>query len=284
MSHVHVHVNLVTLYHTTELRQNWLRWCLGAVRHQANTWANVDLSSVGFSDIHWSDIQLHRWILQLSITHISQRVCFSYLKFRLNTPGTNELSTQVIGRSQYRSAFLRQCHKKIITSTTKNENNVFGLQYQWRALIHQHCSCRKLKRGAHPISTGEYGNMGKDQNQAHIKALGRCIILGCTMSSFNWFTNKCWVEKQDWRKYRLEPYAITCIQKGDYTSASSPISTWWYQLSKTGSALLCNNYPRGNHGYNKTSSRKVWTHWPLEDTVLVLEWQLKNRNATLLSR
>ena len=69
-------------------------------------------------------------------------------------------------------------------------------------------------------------NMGKDHNQAHIKALGRCIILGCTMSSFNWFTNKCWVEKQDWRKYRLEPYAITCIQKGDYTSASSPISTW----------------------------------------------------------
>ena len=148
-------INLVTLYHTTELRQNWPRWCLGAVRHQANTWANVDLSSVGFSDIHWSDIQLHRSILQLSITHISQRVCFSYLKFHLNTPGTNELCTQVIGRSQYRSAFLRQCHKKIITSTTKNENNVFGLQYQWRALIHQHCSCRKLKRGAHPISTGE---------------------------------------------------------------------------------------------------------------------------------
>ena len=49
---IYIHCGLVTPYVNTDLGQHWLRQWLGAVRHQAITWTNVDFSSVRSSDNH----------------------------------------------------------------------------------------------------------------------------------------------------------------------------------------------------------------------------------------
>ena len=46
------HCSLMIPYGYIDLGQHWLRQWLGAWWHQANTWTNVDFSSVGFSGIH----------------------------------------------------------------------------------------------------------------------------------------------------------------------------------------------------------------------------------------
>ena len=46
------HCGLVTPYGTINVGQHWLSWWLIAWQHQAITWTNVDLSSVGSSGIH----------------------------------------------------------------------------------------------------------------------------------------------------------------------------------------------------------------------------------------
>ena len=58
-----------------------------AWRHQAITWTNVDLSSVGSSDIHLRASSQE--IPQPSMTEIIWKI--KYLKFHLNFPGANEL-------------------------------------------------------------------------------------------------------------------------------------------------------------------------------------------------
>ena len=42
----------MTLYGDIDLDRHWLRYWLGAVRHQAITWTNVDLSPKVFCGIH----------------------------------------------------------------------------------------------------------------------------------------------------------------------------------------------------------------------------------------
>ena len=46
------HCDLVTQWGDIDLCQNWLRQWLGAWRHQAMAWTNVDLSSNLYSGIH----------------------------------------------------------------------------------------------------------------------------------------------------------------------------------------------------------------------------------------
>ena len=59
-------------YGDIDLGQQWLRWWLGAWRHQAITWTNVDLSSQLFSSIPlWM-------ILQEKLMNL---ICYMYSKF-----------------------------------------------------------------------------------------------------------------------------------------------------------------------------------------------------------
>ena len=82
------HCDLVMPYGDIDLGQHWLRWWLGPVRHQSITWTNVDLSSVRFSGIHLRAIsqKIHQPLISELVWKLT------YLKFRSNLPGTNELS------------------------------------------------------------------------------------------------------------------------------------------------------------------------------------------------
>ena len=68
---------LMTTCGAKELGQDWSRWWLVAWRHQANTWTNVDLSLVRFSDIHRRTISQE--IPQPSNAEINMKI--TYLKF-----------------------------------------------------------------------------------------------------------------------------------------------------------------------------------------------------------
>ena len=67
-----------------DLGQHWLRWWLGAWRHQAINWTSIDLSSVESSDIYLSNFT------KSSITEINLKI--SSLKFHSNLLGANELT------------------------------------------------------------------------------------------------------------------------------------------------------------------------------------------------
>ena len=82
------HSGLVTPYGDRDLGQHWLRYWLVAWRHQAITWANVDLSSVRASGIHLSANSQE--IPQPPITEISLKII--YVKFQANLPGANGLT------------------------------------------------------------------------------------------------------------------------------------------------------------------------------------------------
>ena len=85
------HCGLVTPYGDTDLGQLWLRYWLVAWWHQAITWTNVDLSSLGSSDFHLRATlpEIH----QPSVTKFSEII--THLKFCSNLPGANELNNQV---------------------------------------------------------------------------------------------------------------------------------------------------------------------------------------------
>ena len=72
------HYGLVMPYSNIDLGQHWLGQWLAAWRHQAITWANVDLPSVRASDIHLRAIL--QKIHQPPIIEISLKT--NYLKFR----------------------------------------------------------------------------------------------------------------------------------------------------------------------------------------------------------
>ena len=86
------HCGLVTPYGGRDLGQHWLRQWLVAWRHQANTWTNVDWSSVKSSDIHIRAIS--QAMPQPSITKICLKITYS--KFHLNFPGANKLNLCLI--------------------------------------------------------------------------------------------------------------------------------------------------------------------------------------------
>ena len=92
------HCGLVTPYGDRDLGQPWLRKWLGAWRHQAITWTNVDLSSARSSDIHLR-ASSQEIITQPSITEIIWKI--KYLKFHSNSPGANELITHLVLRTEY---------------------------------------------------------------------------------------------------------------------------------------------------------------------------------------
>ena len=71
------HWGLVMPYGAIDLGQHWPMWWLGAWRHQAITWTNVDLSLVRSSDKHMRAISQD--ILQPWITKITTKI--TYLKF-----------------------------------------------------------------------------------------------------------------------------------------------------------------------------------------------------------
>ena len=74
-------------YGDRDLGQHWLRSWLGAVRHQAITWTNVDLSSERSSDIHLRTISEAKSMP--TITEVSLQIIFT--KFHWNLPGAYEL-------------------------------------------------------------------------------------------------------------------------------------------------------------------------------------------------
>ena len=76
----------MTPYGDRDLGQHWPREWLGAWRHQAITWTNIDWSSVKYSDI---DI-ISKEMPQPSITKI--RLKMTYLKFHSNFQGANPLN------------------------------------------------------------------------------------------------------------------------------------------------------------------------------------------------
>ena len=78
----------MTPYGCRDLGQHWFRYWLVAVRQQAITWTNVDLSLVRSSGIHLSAILQE--ILQLSVTEISLKSTYLNIFFS-NLPGANEL-------------------------------------------------------------------------------------------------------------------------------------------------------------------------------------------------
>ena len=85
------HCGLVVPYGNIDIGQNWLIYWLVALRHQANTWTNVDWSSVKSSDIHIRAIS--QGMPQPLITKICLKI--TCLKFQSNFPGANELTTLI---------------------------------------------------------------------------------------------------------------------------------------------------------------------------------------------
>ena len=83
------HCGLVTPWGDINLGQHWLRWWLGAWRHQAITWTNADLSWGKSTNIHLQAFS-HE-IPQPPIIKISLKIM--YLKFYSNLPGGSELIT-----------------------------------------------------------------------------------------------------------------------------------------------------------------------------------------------
>ena len=82
------HCGLVTPYGDTELGQHWLRQWLGAWRHQAITWTNVDLSWVRCNGIHLRALSLDD--VKIPINKI--RLKIAVLKWHPGLPGANELT------------------------------------------------------------------------------------------------------------------------------------------------------------------------------------------------
>ena len=70
---------------------------IGAVRQQAITWTNVDLSSVRPSDIHQRAFSQE--LPQPSISKISSKI--TYPKFHSNLPGSNELRVKLVWHDGY---------------------------------------------------------------------------------------------------------------------------------------------------------------------------------------
>ena len=71
-----IQCGLVAPYGVIDLGQHWLRVCFATWRHQAITWINVDLPSIGSSDIHLMAIsqditQSENTKFCLKITHIN---------------------------------------------------------------------------------------------------------------------------------------------------------------------------------------------------------------------
>ena len=64
------------------ISKHWFKYWLAAWRHQAITWSNVDLSSVGSCAIHPMAIALEMTAAHLKFTH---------LKLKAHPPGNNEL-------------------------------------------------------------------------------------------------------------------------------------------------------------------------------------------------
>ena len=65
------HCGLVALYSDINLGQHyWLREWLGAIRHHAITWTNVDISSVGSCTIHLKGIVPERVRKLITTTHL----------------------------------------------------------------------------------------------------------------------------------------------------------------------------------------------------------------------
>ena len=68
----------VTPYGDIGLGEHWLRWWLAAWRHQAITWTNVDLSSLGICGTQMRFILIHQfvkwvWRIPCEITSTSPR-------------------------------------------------------------------------------------------------------------------------------------------------------------------------------------------------------------------
>ena len=81
------HWGLVTPFGDIDLGQHRLRWWLDALRHQAITWTNVDLSSVRSTVIHLRAISSE--VPQPPFAKVSLKI--TYLKLNWNLPGANEL-------------------------------------------------------------------------------------------------------------------------------------------------------------------------------------------------
>ena len=86
------HWGLVTPYGSRDLGQHWLRQWLGAWRHQAITWTNVDLSSLRSSDIHLRAVS--HLIPLPPFTKI--RLKIAYIRFHSNLPEVNKLTVDAI--------------------------------------------------------------------------------------------------------------------------------------------------------------------------------------------
>ena len=82
------HCGLVTAHDSIELDQHWFRYWLGAIRQQAITWTNVDLSSKVLSSIHL------REILTVVLMNLIHHMCseITLLKLLPNPPGANKLT------------------------------------------------------------------------------------------------------------------------------------------------------------------------------------------------
>ena len=81
--------DLMTPYGDIDLGRHWLRQWLGAWRHQAITWTNVELSPKVFCGIHLRSIS--KQMLMKSIRNIYWEI--TLLKSLTHHPESNELST-----------------------------------------------------------------------------------------------------------------------------------------------------------------------------------------------
>ena len=85
------HCDIATPYDSIDQGKHWLRWWLGAVRHQAITWTNVDLSSVRSQGIHLRALPL----LDLKIPINQSLSKIAILKSISDLPRGNELTLLV---------------------------------------------------------------------------------------------------------------------------------------------------------------------------------------------
>ena len=94
------------------LSQHWLSWWLGACRHQAITWTNVDLSSVMSCGIHqrtlsWGDLE---------IPISKSRLKIPLFESHSDLPGANELTVTLL-------------HPNILPFS------VFSVRYPWQCCL-----------------------------------------------------------------------------------------------------------------------------------------------------
>ena len=156
----------MTPYGGRDPSQHWFRQWLGAWRHQAISWTNVDLSSVRSGDIHLTANS--QAITQLSITDIIWKI--KYLKFHSNFPGANDLTNMDF---KHRIFFTVQVHAPTWLVVTPDINDLT----HWGRVTHICVSILTI--------TGSDNGLSPERHQANVCTNAGILLIGTLETNFS---------------------------------------------------------------------------------------------------